>query len=60
MCIRDRYNLGLLYASGKGVPQSDELAVHWYGKAAENDLPNAQNNLGTAYYTGKGIHQDYQ
>jgi hypothetical protein len=27
---------------------------------AENDLPNAQNNLGTAYYTGKGIHQDYQ
>jgi TPR repeat protein len=53
-----QYNLGLLYASGQGVPQDDAEAARWYGKAADQGNPEAQFNLGTLYANGQGVPQD--
>ena len=46
------------YEKGDGVPQSDELAVQWYTKAAQNGNPDAQNALGVMYSTGHGVGRD--
>ncbi len=40
---------------GKGVPQDDQQAAAWYGKAAEQGHPLAQLTLGQDYYFGKGV-----
>jgi TonB family protein len=37
------------------VPESDELAVEWYTKAAEQELAVAQCKLGEYYYYGHGV-----
>ena len=52
-------NLGVMYDSGKGVPQSYQEAVKWYRLAAEQGNANAQNNLGAMYGSGKGVPQDF-
>ena len=52
-------NLASLYASGKGVPQDDELAAHWYRKAAELGVNPAQYRLGLLYSSGQGVPKDY-
>ena len=46
-------NLGVCYATGRGVPQSPEQAVHWYHVAADKGLPRAQSNLAGCYASGK-------
>lgn len=50
--------LALCYASGRGVPQSDELAVSHMQQAAQAPIAPAQRALALAYETGKGIGQD--
>jgi len=55
----DQYTLGLMYAEGKGVPQSDTQAVYWIRLAAEQDNSHAQTNLGLRYMVGEGVPQDY-
>ena len=50
-----QYNLGLMYADGKGVPQNHAEAVKWYRKAAEQGDADAQAKLGKMYRTGKGV-----
>jgi TPR repeat protein len=50
-------NLGTMYYEGRGVPQSDALAVEWIRKAADQGNANAQFNLGLMYRKGKGVHQ---
>ena len=40
-----QYCLGLCYEKGKGVPQSNEEAVKWYRKAAEQGYENAKKAL---------------
>ncbi len=52
-------NLGLMYASGKGVPRNYSSAEKWYGKAAEQGNGVAQFNLGRMYDEGRGVPQDY-
>jgi len=39
------------------VAQSDEQAVHWYQKAAEQGNAAAQNDLGFMYLNGLGVAQ---
>ena len=34
-----QYNLGVIYASGAGVPQDDAEAARWYRLAAEQGYP---------------------
>lgn len=54
-----QYNLGLMYAEGKGVDQDGIEAVRWYTLAAEQGYLPAINNLGMTYdYGSLGIPED--
>ncbi|KFH66482.1 TKL protein kinase [Podila verticillata NRRL 6337] len=46
-------NLGTAYARGKGVEQSDELAVQWYLKSAAQGFSEAQERLEEMYSQGR-------
>ena len=41
-----QFNLGVMYANGRGVPQDDSEAVRWYRLAADQGHAGAQFNLG--------------
>ncbi|MFX8860198.1 tetratricopeptide repeat protein, partial [Acinetobacter baumannii] len=47
-----QYNLGVMYANGQGVGQSDAKAFEWYLKAANNGSAMAQFNIGQHYLHG--------
>ena len=53
-----QYNLGVMYGTGKGVPQDYSTAVKWYSLAAKQGDADAQNNLGVMYARGEGVIQD--
>ena len=55
-----QFNLGVMYASGVGVPLDYQEAVRWYRLAAEQGYAGAQHNLGLKYEYGDGVPQDYQ
>jgi hypothetical protein len=44
-----------MYASGRGVPQSDSEAVKWYRLSADQGNAMAQCSLGTMYAGGRGV-----
>jgi len=50
--------IGWMYRAGKGVPEDDTKAVHWYRKAAEQGHPGGQVSLGIMYNQGKGVPED--
>lgn len=56
--VNAQYNLGVMYAEGKGVEQDSAEAVNWYRKAAERGYAPAQSNLGAFYENGVGIVHD--
>ena len=51
-------NLGVMYATGLGVPQDDAEAVRWFRLAAEQGHATGQYNLGFRYNAGQGVPQD--
>ena len=51
-------SLGLLYLHGKGVPQSDKMAVEWFTRSAKNGNQYGQRDLGHMYESGKGVIRD--
>jgi TPR repeat protein len=53
-----QFNLALIYANGRGVPQNYAEAVR-YRLAADQGDAEAQNNLGLLYAYGNGVTQDY-
>ena len=53
-----QYQLGRMYAEGRGTSQDDAVAVRWFRKAANQGLPEAQYNLAIRYYDGSGIPKD--
>jgi len=53
-----QFNLGVMYANGRGVPEDDREAVKWYRKAAEQGDASAQYNLGVMYDNGSGVPED--
>ena len=53
------FNLGLLYANGRGMAQDYIRAREWYEKAAAKDYTSAMVNLGVLYANGQGVTQDY-
>jgi len=55
----EQFNLGVLYAKGKGVPQDLTEAGKWFMKAAAQGCPNAQFELGGMYNNGEGVPQDF-
>src|SRR5260370_15179992 len=56
---RAQNNLGAMYESGRGVPQSYTEAIRWYRLAADQGDATAQNNLGSIYIYGRGVPQNY-
>ncbi|MHB1213960.1 MAG: tetratricopeptide repeat protein [Thiobacillus sp.] len=52
--------LGLRYAEGDGVIQSDKEATKWFALAAKQELAEAQYHYGLALLQGRGVVQDYK
>jgi uncharacterized protein len=50
--------LGFMYANGRGVPQSYDVAVDWYTKSACQGDPDGQYLLGLMYDKGFGVKAD--
>ena len=55
-----QFNLGVMYATGRGVPQNYKVAEQWYILAATQGDVEAQYNLGVMYRNGFGIPQNDQ
>lgn len=55
-----QFNLGLMYHSGRGVPEDDQQAMAWYRKAAEQGDADAQYNLGEMYRNERSTLKDEQ
>jgi TPR repeat protein len=53
-----QHNLGVMYATGHGVPQDYATAASWYRKAAGQGYADAQVKLGKMYDKGQGVPQD--
>ena len=53
-----QYELGIMYAEGRGVPQHDAVAFAWYRQAAEQGVAKAQFNVGLMYSSGRGVPRD--
>ena len=53
-----QFNLGVVCAHGRGVPQSDKEAAVWYRKAADQGDAKAQYNMGVMYAKGTGVPLD--
>jgi TPR repeat protein len=51
-------NLGVAYASGRGVERDYAAALEWYRKAAAQGHAAAQFGLGTMYEHGEGVASD--
>ena len=49
----------MIYAKGRGVKKNQKEAIKWYRRAADKGVPEAQFNLGLAYYNGTGIVRNY-
>ncbi|ETD24250.1 tetratricopeptide repeat protein [Helicobacter macacae] len=52
------YNLGLMYANGKGVRQDYAKAAELYKKACDMKNANACYNIGVSYAKGQGVRQN--
>ena len=54
-----QYELGRAFFSGTlGVAKDEAEAVKWFRKAAEQNLADAQYNLGVYYDSGEGVAKD--
>ncbi len=54
--------IGLLYAQGdekEGVVHDEKEAARWFTKAAEHGNVVAQSKLGSLYWSGRGVPQDF-
>ena len=52
------YGMGLLYGNGFGVDMNDELALNYYGIAAEQGHADAAFNLAVMHQNGWGVPMD--
>ena len=50
-----QFQLGIMYAVGRGVTKDLKEAARWYRKAAEWGHAKAQNRLGDMYRWGWGV-----
>ena len=54
-----QYELGRAFFSGAlGVAKDEAEAVKWFRKAAEQNVADAQYNLGVCYANGQGVPED--
>ncbi len=55
---KSAYGMGLLYGNGFGVDMNDELALKYYGIAAEQGHADAAFNLAVMHQNGWGVPMD--
>lgn len=53
-----QFNLGVAYATGKGVEMNLERAARWWRAAAEQGHVTAQLDLGLLYWRGEGVDKN--
>ena len=53
-----QFNLGVMYAYGRGVPKDEKEAVKWFRLAAGQWNAEAQYWLGGMYGKGQGVPKD--
>jgi uncharacterized protein len=51
--------VAFMFQNGRGLPQNNTAAAHWYRAASEQGVPVAQFMLGLMYDKGHGVPQDY-
>jgi len=56
--VEAQFELGLMFAEGRGVSRDDTQAVQWLRNAAERGNAKAQYNLGLMYAEGRGVAKD--
>lgn len=57
--VQAQNRLAIYYGNGYlGLPKDEKLAVVWYEKAAQQNYPAAQYNLGIQYLKGIGVEKD--
>jgi len=56
---RAQTQVGLMYETGRGLPQDFMSASYWYRRAAEQGYPRAQELLGLMYDKGRGVGSNY-
>jgi uncharacterized protein len=54
-----QFGLGVMYATGNGVPPDYGVAASWFHKAAEQSYPAAEFELGRLYVDGHGVKKDF-
>lgn len=52
--------LGMMYATGDGLPRNLTAALDWLRRAAEQDDCSAQHALGLLYLGGSGVPYDIE
>ncbi len=53
-----QFQMGTLYAEGKGVEENDTTAAMWFARAANQGNATAQYNLAASYAEGLGVPKD--
>jgi TPR repeat protein len=53
-----QYQVGTLYAEGRGVAQNDATAAQWFQRAADQGDAAAQYNLAVSFAYGLGVAKD--
>lgn len=56
--VSTQYNLGIMYATGIGVPMDASEAAKWFRMAAEQGHVGGQVKLGVLYANGEGVPKD--
>ena len=56
------YQMGRIYETGcaEYLPADQLQSFKWYARAANDGLPEAENNLGSCYFFGRGVDVDYE
>ena len=56
------YQMGRIYETGNAedLPADQLQSFKWYARAAKEGLPEAENNLGSCYFFGRGVDVDYE
>ncbi|MDE2958102.1 MAG: tetratricopeptide repeat protein [Bacteroidota bacterium] len=54
-----QYNLGVMYANGRGVSRDEREAWVWFRRSADQGHSKAQFNLAVMYDQGLGVPRNY-
>lgn len=56
----NQFVMFVCYVTGRGVPKDEVEAAKWLRKAADQNLPWAQDTMGSCYRDGQGVATNYE